>query len=313
MVASEPKRTRTTRSRYEERERRPSKREASHTAAEATIPYAYVVSDQQSVDCDAQGPPRSQLTDAGPSATIHKQPAEEEPDTLQEANTVWTPPGVQFLRETWWDTLLAFYSGVPTGGALTADMRDAATQIIFADLRTLFKTSLHWLAFVNIPRFFASLQGPHYRQAVQPSLIFGALAVSTFVQSSELEKGAKGRAMALQLLDQAHAMFDASLSAGWIDLGLVQAAWVMLSFSLARIASIAHCWCRYLSIDVCDIRDAGTPRQRSSSRAVCFRDPRLAHPESVAHYPGPDGSTDVHFLARPSSHRAYDGPGPPTL
>ena len=100
MAASEPKRTRTTRSRYEERERRPSKREASHTAADATIPYAYVVSDQQSVDYDAQGPPRSQLTDAGPSATIHKRPAEEELDALQEADTVWTPPGVQFLRET---------------------------------------------------------------------------------------------------------------------------------------------------------------------------------------------------------------------
>ena len=151
---------------------------------------------------------------------------EEDLDDSQTTVTVWTPPGVQFTRETWWDALLNYYSDTPTRRVMTADVRDATTQIIFADLRFLFQNSLHWFAFVNIPRFFAGLWDPYHRQTVQPSLVCSALALSTFFQSSDLEKGPKGREKALQLIDQAHSMFDASLSSGWIDVGLVQAAWV---------------------------------------------------------------------------------------
>ena len=50
--------------------------------------------------------------------------------------------------------------------------------------------------------------------------------MATFFQSPEVEGGAKGRAKALKLLERAHSAFDASLASGWMDVGLVQAAWV---------------------------------------------------------------------------------------
>lgn len=155
------------------------------------------------------------------------------------------PPGMQFTRETWWDALIAFYAdlnadnpalglaSVRHGGdgtlaslTLTSDMRDATMALIATDLRFLFKVSLHWFAFMHVPRFFGALFDPYRRRFMQPSLVLSALALTTFFQSSELERGAKGREMALRLLEEAHALFDASLASGWVDLGLVQAAWV---------------------------------------------------------------------------------------
>lgn len=174
-----------------------------------------------------------ELTFAAPDAiAIARQVEEEEDlDEIESISTVSTPPGVQFTRETWWDALLMTYSSLPPGTSMTADMRDTTTQIMISDLRFLFQNALHWFAFVNIPRFFARLWDPYHRQTVQPSLIYSALGLAMFFQSSELEKGTKGREKALQLIDHARAMFDASLSSGWIDIGLVQAAWVSPFFS----------------------------------------------------------------------------------
>ena len=174
-----------------------------------------------------------ELTFAHPDAIAIARQVEEEDEYYDESvSTLSTSPGVQFTRETWWDALLTNYSSLPAGGSMTADMRDTTTQIVISDLRFLFQNALHWFAFVNIPRFFARLWDPYHRQTVQPSLIYSALGLSMFFQSSELEKGAKGREKALQLVDHARAMFDASLSSGWIDIGLVQAAWVRLSLSI---------------------------------------------------------------------------------
>ncbi len=183
-----------------------------------------------------------ELTFAPPDAiAIARQLEEEEDlDDYNSVSTISTPPGVQFTRETWWDALLMTHSGFPAGGTMTSDMRDTTTQIVISDLRFLFQNALHWLAFVNIPRFFARLWDPYHRQTVQPSLVYSALGLSMFFQSSELEKGAKGREKAFQLVDQARAMFDASLSSGWIDISLVQAAWVRLFFPPTCLLPIAH-------------------------------------------------------------------------
>lgn len=143
-----------------------------------------------------------------------------------------TTPSVQFTRETWWDALLSVYAVpadrsdlVPT---LTVDVRNKTSDRIAADLRLVFRTSFHWLSFINIPRFFSALFNPVTRQTIQPSLILAALGIATFLQSSEMELGAKGREKALSLIDQARASFDASVNSGWIDVGLVQAAWVAI-------------------------------------------------------------------------------------
>ncbi|KAI0720844.1 hypothetical protein C8T65DRAFT_692713 [Cerioporus squamosus] len=153
----------------------------------------------------------------------------------------FTSPSVQFTRETWWDALLYFYAPPPSGttsslpsyGApLTPAVREAAAAHIAADLRFAFYASLHWFAFIHVPRFFGSLFDPYRRQSLQPCLVLALLALGTFFQSSELELGAKGRERALHLLDQAHATFQASLNSGRIDLGLVQTAWLLALFEM---------------------------------------------------------------------------------
>ena len=183
-------------------------------------------------------PPRpADLRYAPADAVILAQRIQDEAEYESYSLGIAAPPSVRFTRETWWDALLVFYAadeGTPPslgggGSPLSMAVRDATTHRIAADLRFLFQVSLHWFSFLNIPRFYGALFDPYRRQALQPSLILSALALGTFFQSSELEKGGKGRQRALELLDQAHATFDASLSSGWVDVGLVQAAWVRTS------------------------------------------------------------------------------------
>ncbi|KAH9848331.1 hypothetical protein C2E23DRAFT_739783 [Lenzites betulinus] len=196
-----------------------------------------------------------------------------EQDANGSASTISTEPSVAFTRETWWDALLAVYATpldrpdfVPR---LTLDLRNATTEAIATDLRFLFHTSIHWFSFIHIPRFFASLFNPAARRAIQPSLILAALALATFSRSSELELGAQGRAKAMRLIDQAHATFNASVNSGWIDVGLVQAAWMLAVFeiqahprlsshrtreAMARLDSLIHC----LALTMLDIDDPRT-------------------------------------------------------
>ncbi|OJT03182.1 hypothetical protein TRAPUB_6230 [Trametes pubescens] len=168
----------------------------------------------------------------------HRYAAVDDDDYAQDDDVVYiaTEPSVQFTRETWWDALLAVYAVPPDRPdlmpTLTVDVRNKTSERIAADLRFLFQASLHWLSFINIPRFFSSLFNPVTRQTIQPSLILAALGLATFLQSSELELGAKGREKALRLIDQARASFDASVNSGWIDVGLVQAAWLLAFFEI---------------------------------------------------------------------------------
>lgn len=142
-------------------------------------------------------------------------------------------PGLQFTRETWWDALLFLYAS-DDGIQLSSDMvpptssgmREATAARVMADLRFIFRASPHWLHFINLPRFFGSLLDPHARHSTQPSLILGALALSTFFRSREGELGSRGRDRAMSLRDQAQSALEASLNSRWVDHGLVQAAWV---------------------------------------------------------------------------------------
>ena len=61
---------------------------------------------------------------------------------------------------------------------------------------------------------------------MQPSYILAALALATFLQSSETGLGAEGRNKALRLRDEAQGALDASLNAGRLDHDLAKAAWV---------------------------------------------------------------------------------------
>ncbi|KAI0718234.1 hypothetical protein C8T65DRAFT_639443 [Cerioporus squamosus] len=146
-------------------------------------------------------------------------------------------PSLQFTRETWWDALLTFYSTEDSSTevemiALTSEQRTSTVQRIVGDIRALFHSSIYWVSFINLPRFFDSLLSTTKRSAMQPGLVLSALAVGKFAQSSEVEQGAKGRAKAFKLLDLAHSSLEASLASGWVDIGLIQAAWLLVYFEV---------------------------------------------------------------------------------
>ena len=142
-------------------------------------------------------------------------------------------PSLQFTRDTWWDALLTFYTTEDSSTemdmmTLTSEQRSATVQRIVTDLRALFHSSIYWVSFIHLPRFFDTLLNPTRRATMQPSLVLAALAIGKFAQSSEAEQAARGRAKALKLLDLAHSSLQASLASGWVDMGLIKAAWVTI-------------------------------------------------------------------------------------
>ncbi|KAI0070393.1 hypothetical protein K474DRAFT_816565 [Panus rudis PR-1116 ss-1] len=164
-------------------------------------------------------------------ASVHNE-YDEESDNRTD---IGAEPSLQFARATWWDALLGLYAsrGNHSQLALSSTVREATAQQIYSDLHFIFRESNFWFSFVNISRFFTRLHDPVQRQTVQPSLILALLALATFMQSSERDGGAKGRAWALRLRDEAQGALEASLSARWIDESLAHAAWVIAFFEIS--------------------------------------------------------------------------------
>lgn len=130
----------------------------------------------------------------------------------------------------WWDSLLSLYTSLQGGQSthLTLAQRDTAAHGITDNIHFLFKASNYWFSFFHIPTFFGSYYDTIKREWIQPCLILAMLAISIFLQSSEIELGKVGRDRALRFRDEAQAALEASFNAGWIDETLAQAAWVGL-------------------------------------------------------------------------------------
>ena len=111
---------------------------------------------------------------------------------------------------------------------MTPALRESATKQVISDLRFLFSSSNFWFSFLNTSRFFSRILDPARRNEVQPSFILASLAVATFIQGSEQEGGAKGRAWAMRLREEAQGALEASLNSRRIDETLVYASWVRL-------------------------------------------------------------------------------------
>ncbi|PFH53661.1 hypothetical protein AMATHDRAFT_136913, partial [Amanita thiersii Skay4041] len=65
---------------------------------------------------------------------------------------------------------------------------------------------------------------------IQPAFIFAGMALATLMKSSEKGMGAKGREDALALSESTRVALSNSYSTGWIDVKLVQAAYIMALF-----------------------------------------------------------------------------------
>jgi hypothetical protein len=163
--------------------------------------------------------------------------------------TITPPPSLQFVRKTWWDTLLSTYANGAFGASdllffsdpslrqmfaqspQQLPTRDQISRVIVRDIQYLFKHSNYWFAFINVPNFFSAFFEPSTRDEMQPAFVLALLALSQLLKSSEAQLGARGRERALWLRDKAQAALDASINAQWIDPGLAQAAWVSYTLS----------------------------------------------------------------------------------
>ncbi|RPD63893.1 hypothetical protein L227DRAFT_572339 [Lentinus tigrinus ALCF2SS1-6] len=155
----------------------------------------------------------------------------------QQQDSIPSRPGTRFARDTWWDALLTFYATErdPVDMAvvsLSSAQRSAAMKTIMTDLRALLQSSPCWISFLHLPRFFDTLFNPVRRHSLQPSLLLSALALGAFVQSSEVDNGARGRQKALTLLEMAHGALEGALATGWVDIGLAQAALLIVFFEM---------------------------------------------------------------------------------
>ncbi|KAI0349873.1 hypothetical protein OH77DRAFT_1577289 [Trametes cingulata] len=283
-----PKKTRTTRSRVEEEAKRrraghslpacPSRDDrtshpapdlpTSSSSAVKVDPSSYSITRNPRSDSVVPNDLVLRPTDLVATA-LHEPAVAVSTGSLQNL-AISSDPSIHFVRETWWDGLLSFYASSPDrASTTTVILRSEVVERINADLRLLFRVSLLWYSFIDVPRFFATFCSTLGRQTIQPSLILSMLALSTLLQSSKLELGAKGMDKALRLADQAYAAFHASLNTGWIDIGLVQAAYVLAAFELqahpqgsperthGAIATLDSL-IRYLSLTTLDVDDPRT-------------------------------------------------------
>ncbi|CCA67447.1 hypothetical protein PIIN_01278 [Serendipita indica DSM 11827] len=170
--------------------------------------------------------------------------------TLTDGLAVSIPPepSSQFVRRSWFDGLIDFYASfdVPnarpyysmTTGFLTTDMRNQAQASIVSSVRTMFARSSWWFSLIHVPTFWSNFHHHqlHGESNLQPALVWSLLAISTYLNSSELEGGAWGRERANRLRDEAEASIASSLAIGWVDLQLAQAAWYS---DLVRLADVS--------------------------------------------------------------------------
>ncbi|KAI0675013.1 hypothetical protein C8Q78DRAFT_1162108 [Trametes maxima] len=197
--------------------------------------FDFQLDDVFEYDPFAFDPNNPELFLAPTSHSVSPPSSAQEQERAEEDESIPSRPGVQFARETWWEALLMFYTSDGDSNSvisLTAEQRSGALRLIVSDLRALFHSSASWMSFIHLPRFFETLLNPVRRADMQPSLLLAALALGTLTQSSEIEKGEKGRQRALQLLDMAHSALQSSLATGWVDIGLAQAGWMVMYFEL---------------------------------------------------------------------------------
>ncbi|KAG8985545.1 hypothetical protein FRB93_005781 [Tulasnella sp. JGI-2019a] len=158
------------------------------------------------------------------------------PDTATE---ITHSPTLHFSRATWWDYLTDTYTLRPTNASIPSYIsRHNVVQEISRDVCGFFKSSPVWLAFINVPLFFDIFHHTELRSTIQPSLILGILAYSKLLQSDrdtkrkDPEERERSWKQSVALRDLAQASFDASYNAGWIDLPLAQAAWILVLYEI---------------------------------------------------------------------------------
>ncbi|KAI8992919.1 hypothetical protein BD414DRAFT_437399 [Trametes punicea] len=127
---------------------------------------------------------------------------------------------IDYGPASWWDELLEMYNSTS---------REQSFEAIIDDLTFLFTTSSYWLSFICLPMFLRDLHNPVLRDRMQP-LIISSLAMATLMKSSEIECGARGRALALALHGRAQACLELACRSQTFDYTLAEAALILALF-----------------------------------------------------------------------------------
>ncbi|KAG8995034.1 hypothetical protein FRB93_001224 [Tulasnella sp. JGI-2019a] len=177
------------------------------------------------------GWPSSQLT----YNPLHKIPQGQTP--LPPPIEIIRPPTLHFSRASWWDHLTRTYTLRPTNTSVTVSIsRHDAVSEISRDVYGFFKFAPAWASFINTSLFFDTFHHTELRSAIQPSLVLSILAYSKLVQLDEETRKKDPRTherswrQSVALRDLAQASFEASYNAGWIDVPLAQAAWILVLY-----------------------------------------------------------------------------------
>lgn len=88
------------------------------------------------------------------------------------------------------------------------------------------ETSNYWLFFLKSETLICKLKDPRGRVHLQPALVFAALAMANLMKSSELERGSRGRTLALALRDEAQRLLEAACNSQTLDYMVAEAALV---------------------------------------------------------------------------------------
>ncbi|KAG9006093.1 hypothetical protein FRB94_000998 [Tulasnella sp. JGI-2019a] len=171
-----------------------------------------------------------------PSTTVLEQ-ARTPPHMTADINHA---PTLHFSRVTWWDYLTSTYTLRPTNASALASIsrHDAALEIS-RDISGFFKSTPVWVSFINVPLFFDVFHHAEHRSAIQPSLVLSILAYSKLLQSDwdtaykDPEERERSWRQSVTLRDLAQASFEASYNAGWMDLPLAQAAWILVLYEIS--------------------------------------------------------------------------------
>jgi hypothetical protein len=149
--------------------------------------------DFQLFESYGHSPPRALITSLDNEAS----------ETSDDSSNITPEPSLDFTRKTWWDSLLAMYTSSSYLPSLTVTQRRHATNSVTADIQFLLRGSNYWFTFINVPQFLGRYFDPVKRERIQPALLPAALAIATFLQSSESGNGREGRERAIRLRDVA--------------------------------------------------------------------------------------------------------------
>ncbi|KAJ7048334.1 hypothetical protein C8F01DRAFT_1192069 [Mycena amicta] len=101
---------------------------------------------------------------------------------------------------------------------------------IISDLTFVFGDTGYWLSFLNLPSLLQMLWSAEDRAKLPPAFVLAALALAELMRSSEMERGAAGRARAAGLRQSAQAALDRAVDDPEIDYRLAEAALILVLY-----------------------------------------------------------------------------------